>query len=456
MERNMEGKGNFGEGKVWRHIISQALPLTLAQLVQILYNLVDRIYIGHLPGDAQGLALTGVGVTFPVITLIAAFTNLFASGGAPLCSMARGKKDDKRALEIMGCTLFMQILVGIIVGVAAFLTMKPLLYLLGASDATYPYAAGYLRIYLLGTVFLMVGTGMNLFINLQGFPKIGMMTTLLGAILNIILDPVFIFVFKMGVEGAAIATVISQFVSAVWVISFLFGKKAVLRISREYIKPRILLIKDIVILGMAGFVMQATNCIVQAVCNASLGYYGGDVYIGIMTILNSVREILGLPVGGLASGGQPVLSYNYGAGENKRVKEAIKFLSLVGSCYMLVVWLIIMLFPSFFIRLFSSDIQMVTYGNRVFMIYFGAFFMMQFQFIGQSTFTALGKSKQAIFFSIFRKVIIVLPLTLLLPGLGFGTDGVFIAEPISNVIGGLACFITMLVTVYRKLDNKPD
>lgn len=456
MERNMEGKGNFGEGKVWRHIISQALPLTLAQLVQILYNLVDRIYIGHLPGDAQGLALTGVGVTFPVITLIAAFTNLFASGGAPLCSMARGKKDDKRALEIMGCTLFMQILVGIIVGVTAFLTMKPLLYLLGASDATYPYAAGYLRIYLLGTVFLMVGTGMNLFINLQGFPKIGMMTTLLGAILNIILDPVFIFVFKMGVEGAAIATVISQFVSAVWVISFLFGKKAVLRISREYIKPRILLIKDIVILGMAGFVMQATNCIVQAVCNASLGYYGGDVYIGIMTILNSVREILGLPVGGLASGVQPVLSYNYGAGENKRVKEAIKFLSLVGSCYMLVVWLIIMLFPSFFIRLFSSDIQMVTYGNRVFMIYFGAFFMMQFQFIGQSTFTALGKSKQAIFFSIFRKVIIVLPLTLLLPGLGFGTDGVFIAEPVSNVIGGLACFITMLVTVYRKLDYKPD
>jgi len=456
MERSMEGKGNFGEGKIWRHIISQALPLTLAQLVQILYNLVDRIYIGHLPGDTQGLALTGVGVTFPVITLIAAFTNLFASGGAPLCSMARGKKDDKRALEIMGCTLFMQILVGIIVGVTAFLTMKPLLYLLGASDATYPYAAGYLRIYLLGTVFLMVGTGMNLFINLQGFPKIGMMTTLLGAILNIILDPVFIFVFKMGVEGAAIATVISQFVSAVWVISFLFGKKAVLRISREYIKPRILLIKDIVILGMAGFVMQATNCIVQAVCNASLGYYGGDVYIGIMTILNSVREILGLPVGGLASGGQPVLSYNYGAGENKRVKEAIKFLSLVGSCYMLVVWLIIMLFPSFFIRLFSSDIQMVTYGNRVFMIYFGAFFMMQFQFIGQSTFTALGKSKQAIFFSIFRKVIIVLPLTLLLPGLGFGTDGVFIAEPVSNVIGGLACFITMLVTVYRKLDNKPD
>ncbi len=449
----MTDKGNFGEGKVWKHILGQALPLTLAQLVQILYNLVDRIYIGHLPNDTDGMALTGLGITFPVITLIAAFTNLFASGGAPLCSISRGKKDDKRAVEIMGCTMAMQVIVGVIVGIVIYTWMKPILYLLGASDVTYPHASGYLRICLLGTPFFMIGTGMNAFINLQGFPKIGMMTTLIGAVLNIILDPIFIFVFDMGIEGAAVATVISQIVSAVWVFRFLTGKKPVLRLRLIDIKPKISLLKEIVTLGLAGFVMQATNSIIQAVCNISLGFYGGDVYIGIMTILNSVREILSLPVGGLSNGSQPILSYNYGAGKNQRVKNSIKFISFIGSIYMVIVWLVVMIFPTFFIRLFSNDIETLALGKKVFQIYFMAFFMMQFQFIGQSTFTALGKSKQAIFFSIFRKVIIVLPLTLLLPMYGLGTNGVFLAEPISNVIGGLACFITMILTIYRKLDN---
>lgn len=447
----MAAKGNFSEGKVWHHILMQTLPLTLAQLVQILYNLVDRIYIGHLPGAAQGAALTGVGITFPVITLIAAFTNLFASGGAPLCSIARGKKNDRHAAAIMGCTLAMQIIVGIAVAVLVFVTMKPLLYLLGASDVTYPFAASYLRIYLVGTVFLMIGTGMNLFINLQGFPRIGMLTTLIGAVLNMILDPLFMFVLDWGVEGAAIATVISQLISAVWVLRFLSGRQAVLKLRIADIRPRLKLVKEIVTLGLAGFVMQATNCLIQAVCNASLGYYGGDVYIGIMTILNSVREILSLPVNGLASGSQPVLSYNYGAGENRRVRQALKFTSLVGSAYMVIAWAFIMLFPPFFIRLFSSDTTMLEPGGRAIRLYFIAFFMMQFQFIGQSAFTSLGKSRQAIFFSIFRKVIIVLPLTLWLPGVGLGVDGVFLAEPISNVVGGLACFVTMYFTVYRKL-----
>ncbi len=449
----MIDKGNFGEGKIWKHILRQALPLTLAQMVQILYNLVDRIYIGHLPNDTDGMALTGLGITFPVITLIAAFTNLFASGGAPLCSIARGKKDEKRAVEVMGCTMAMQVIVGVIVGIVIFIWMKPILYLLGASDVTYPYAAAYLRICLLGTPFFMIGTGMNSFINLQGFPKIGMLTTLIGAILNIILDPIFIFVFDMGIEGAAIATVISQIVSAVWVFAFLTGKKPILRLRIKDIKPKFFLLKEIVTLGLAGFVMQATNSIIQAVCNITLGFYGGDVYIGIMTVLNSVREILGLPVGGLSNGSQPILSYNYGAGKNKRVKKSIQFISIIGSIYMVIVWLVVMIFPTFFIRLFSNDVETLVLGKKVFQIYFIAFFMMQFQFIGQSTFTALGKAKQAIFFSIFRKVIIVLPLTLLLPMIGLGTHGVFWAEPISNVIGGLACFITMIVTIYRKLDN---
>ncbi len=449
----MEQKGDFEHGKVGRLILSQAVPLTIAQFVQVIYNIVDRIYLGHLPGEEVGAALTGVGLVFPIITLIAAFTNLLAMGGTPLCAMARGKHDEDRAKRIEANVLSLQILMGVVLAILAFLTMKPALYLLGASDITYTYAREYLQIYLLGTVFFTIGSGMNGFINLQGFAGIGMCTTIIGAVINLILDPVFIFGFDMGVRGAALATVISQSVSCIWVIAFLFGRKTVIKLRvTDLFRFDFVLIKKIVSLGMAGFIMAASNSTVQAVCNKTLSIYGGDIYIGVMTIINSVREIIGLPINGITGGSQPVISFNYGARKYVRVRQGIRFTAEVGFGYTAVMWALIMIFPMFFLRLFSSDQTLIAAGHEPILIYFAAFFMMSFQFAGQSTFVALGKSKQSIFFSMLRKVIIVVPLTIILPMIpAIGVYGVFLAEPVSNVLGGLASFLTMYFTVYRKM-----
>ena len=441
---------DFSEGKVWRNIISQTIPLTLAQLVQLLYNVVDRIYIGHLPGT-DNMALTGVGVTFPIITLISAFTCLFGMGGTPLFSIARGAKEEERAGKIMGNVFTLLFGCSLVLFVLCYLFKEPILYLFGASDASYGYADAYLRIYLLGTTFSMLATGMNGFINAQGFPKIGMLTTVIGAVLNLILDPLFIFVFDLGVAGAALATVFSQMVSAVWVLQFLTGKKALFTLKRRNLKPVPGLVKEIVSLGASGFIMQGTNCLVQIVCNATLQSYGGDLYVGIMTVLNSVREVLSLPINGISSGAQPVLGYNFGAGKYDRVKEGIRFTAMIGTLYTAVMWLLVIVFPKVLISVFSNDHAMLEAGPEVLKIYFFGFIFMTFQFGGQSAFQALGCAKQAIFFSILRKGIIVVPLTLLLPKLGMGVNGVFIAEPVSNAIGGLACFLTMWFTLYRRL-----
>ncbi len=446
-------KGNFGQGKIGSLILAQAIPLTLAQFVQVIYNVVDRMYIGHIPGEEAGAALTGVGLTFPLITLVAAFINLFSSGGAPLCSMARGKDDTERARKIEANAFTMQIYVGLAAAIVLFLLMRPLLYLFGASDIAYAYASQYLSIYLLGSVFLTIGTGMNSFINLQGFPRIGMCTTLIGAVLNLVLDPLFIFGLDMGVRGAALATVISQFVSACWVMLFLFGKNAVVALRfRDLFHLDFSLLKEMVALGLSGFIMAATNSACQAVCNATLSVHGGDIYIGVMTIINSVREMIGLPVGGITSGAQPILSFNYGAQNNHRVKQGIRFTAWIGFLYTFFMWLLVMLLPMAFLRIFTPDQSLVSAGKMPLIIYFMGFFMMSFQFAGQSAFVSLGKSKQAVFFSLFRKIIIVVPLTVLLPNIpALGVMGVFLAEPISNLVGGLACFVTMYLTVYRKL-----
>lgn len=442
-------RSDFSTGRVWRHIVALAVPMTAAQFVQILYNIVDRIYIGHLPG-ASSLALTGVGLTFPIITLIIACTNLFGMGGSPLCSIARGKRDDEQAEKIMGNTCGMLLISGFVIIVIGFLLMKPMLYLFGASDQTYPYAQAYLRIYLIGTPCVMIGTGMNGFINLQGFARTGMLTVMIGAIVNIILDPIFIFVFDMGVAGAGFATVIAQFVSAIWVLHFLLGKQTLLRIRRKYLKPVWSLQKEIISLGMAGFIMAATNSLVQVVCNSSLQQYGGDVYVGIITVINSVREIVMLPVNGITSAAQPVLGFNYGAREYKRVKQAIAFLSVSLITYTFLAWLFLLVAPRLLFGIFTSDAELIRLGIPAMHIYFFGFFMMALQFSGQTTFVGLGQSKQAIFFSLFRKVIIVVPLTILLPhAASLGVNGVFLAEPISNFIGGTASFVTMLFTVKR-------
>ena len=419
--------------------------MTLAQLINVLYSVVDRIYIGHLP-HASAEALTGIGLCLPIITIISAFANLFGMGGAPLCSIARGGHEEKRAQKVMGNSFSM---------ILCFALKRPILYLFGASEATYGYADDYITIYLLGTVFVMVSLGMNNFINAQGFGKMGMLTVLLGAVMNIILDPVLIFGLGMGVRGAAIATVISQGASALWVFVFLTGKKALFRLTPESMKLKASLVKDITFLGTSGFVMSVTNGTVQIVCNAVLARYGGDLYVGIMTVINSVREIATLPLNGLTSGAQPVMGYNYGAGCYKRVKSSIKFITVVGVVFSLILWAVVFLEPRFFLHLFTSEQELIEKGIPALQIYFCGIFMMALQFVGQSTNVALNRPKQAVFFSLFRKVIIVVPLTILLPMIGgLGTDGVFWAEPVSNVIGGTACFVTMLVTVWPALKEK--
>ena len=443
---------DFSKGAVWRNIVSQAVPLTLAQLVQLLYNVVDRIYLGHLPGT-NNLALTGVGLTFPIVALVAAFSCLFGMGGAPLFAIARGAKKEKEADKILGSVFTLLVTTSIVLIIFCYCFRKPILYLFGASDASYVYADEYLKVYILGTTASMVTMGMNGFINGQGYPRIGMLTTVIGAVLNLILDPVFIFMMGMGVKGAALATIISQFVSALWILRFLTSKKAVHKLWVKNMKPEWKRTKEILFLGMAGFIMQATNCVVQITCNATLQIYGGDLYIGVMTVLNSVREVLMLPVLGISNGAQPVLGYNYGAKEYGRVKTGIRFTSLIGTGYTLLIWGVIMLIPHFFFRIFTSDSAIIEAGPQALHIYFFGFFFMAFQFAGQSVFQGLGKAKFAITFSLLRKVVIVVPLTLILPKMGLGVNGVFMAEPISNAIGGLACFITMWMTVYKKLED---
>ena len=445
-------KNDFSQGKMWKNILNQAIPLTIAQAVQVLYNVVDRIYLGHLPGSS-GLALTGVGLIFPIVALVTACGNLFSTGGMPLCAMARGAGEEDRAEKIMNNTFSMLLLTGILLTVVGYAFRKPILYLFGASDETYPYADEYLTVYLAGTVASMISTGMNVFINAQGFPRTGMMTVLLGAVLNVILDPIFIFTFDMGVRGAAIATVISQCVSCVWVLWFLTGKKALLTLKPRLMRPDGKLLKEIVSLGIPGFIMQGTNCLVQAACNATLKIYGGDAYIGVMTVLNSVREIFMLAVTGLTHGARPVISFNYGAKQYRRVRSGILFITWVGAGFTLVCWALVLLFPEFLLRLFTSDESMVVLGVSAMHIYFFGFVFMPLQFAGQTTFTALGKAKQAVFFSLLRKAFIVFPLTLLLPK-WFGVDGVFLAEPVSNFVGGVACYATMMATVWPMLKRE--
>ncbi len=450
----MDTKNDFGKGSVAKNILGLAVPMTLAQIVNVLYSVVDRIYIGHIP-NASANALTGIGLALPVITIIIAFANLFGMGGAPLCSIARGAGEHERAEKIMGNSFCMLILSGVCLFVFCMVFKRPMLYLFGASDETFPYADAYLSIYLLGTLFVMVSLGMNSFINSQGFGKIGMCTVLIGAVLNLILDPVFIFLFDMGVQGAALATVISQLVSAVFVFRFLTGKEAVYTIKKKNLRPDKKLIGEITSLGLSNFIMAVTNGLVQIVCNATLQRYGGDLYVAIMTVINSVREIVQMPVSGLGNGTQPVIGFNYGAGKYKRVRSAIRFSTTFGVIATTASWALMFFFPEFFLRLFTEQEELVQAGVPAMRLYFFGFFMMSLQFSGQSVFVALGKSRQAIFFSLLRKAFIVVPLTLLLPMMfQLGVKGVFLAEPVSNFIGGAACFTTMMLTVWPALKEK--
>ena len=455
MSRSQTAVNDFSVGSVRGAIVRMAVPITLAQLINILYNIVDRMYIGHIPG-AGALALTGLGLCLPVISIVMAFARLSGMGGGPLCSIERGKGDLEAAEHIMGNSFSLLLIFAGALTVLGEIFLRPLLYAFGASSDTIGYAVDYARIYLAGNLFVLISLGMNSFINAQGFARTGMMTTLVGAVANIALDPLMIFVLGWGVRGAAIATVISQGLSALWVMQFLTGKKAILKLRLRYLRLRWHWVKQILALGFSGFVMALTNSVVQVACNTVLSAFGGDLYVGVMTVINSIREVVSMPVQGITSASEPVLGFNYGAGKPRRVRQGIGFISLVAVGYSLLIWLVVRCVPGPMIRIFNSEPELVAAGIPALRLYFCAFFMQALQFAGQSTFVSLGKSRQAIFFSIFRKIILVTPLTLLLPRTGLGVSGVFWAEAISNVAGGLCCFGTMYFTVYRPLGKAEE
>ena len=445
----LKQKNDFSKGSIPGNIMKLALPMTAAELVNILYSVIDRIYLGHLPGSSH-LALTGIGVTLPIISILLGFANLCGMGGAPLCSISRGGGDEEEAEQIMGNSFALLLLLGT-AATAFFLAFKtPILYLFGASDQTFPYAEQYISIYLRGTLFVMISLGMNPFINVQGFGKAGMLTVVIGAAVNIVLDPIFIFVLEMGVRGAALATVIAQGISAVWVLWFLVGPRAILRLRPSCLRLDGRRTRNIIALGLSGFFMNMTNSLVQIICNATLRTYGGDLYVGVMTIINSVREVFSMPVQGLSNGAQPVTSFNYGAKEYRRVRESIRFSTGVIVAYSSAFWLLAMVFPEILIRMFNQEADIIAAGVPAMRIYFALFIPMSLQVAGQRVFVSLGRSKQAIFFSLLRKAIINAPLTILLP-IWLGSTGVFAAEAVSQLIGGFACFFTMYLTVYRPM-----
>lgn len=429
------------------------MPMIGAEIVNALYSIVDRMFIGRIPGVGT-LALTGVGITFPFIMIISAFAMLSGMGGSPLVSIARGKGRDEDAERILGTSFAMLVLSGVALTVAGLTFKRPLLTLLGASADTIEYADQYITIYLMGSLFVMLSLGLTPFINAQGFTRVGMQTVALGAVINIALDPLFIFTFGMGLRGAAWATVIAQGASALYTLLFLRSHRAIVRLKPRFIRLDGKWMKKILALGVSTFTMNLTECTVQIVCNVTLQAYGGDTYVGVMTVIHSIRQVLMMPLSGFAQGSQPVMGFNYGARRYDRVRKGIGFTTAVCLIYATAAWAAINLFPGAFVRLFSPDQALLEAALPSMRIYFSLFFMMSLQMAGQRSFLALGLSKPAVFFSLLRKAFIVAPLAWILPRyFGMGVNGVFIAEPISDLIGASACFLTFMKMVWPKLKS---
>lgn len=437
---------DLGKDSIGKLMFRLAVPAITAQLVNMLYNIVDRIYIGHIPAVGD-IALTGVGVAFPIIMMISAFSSLIGMGGAPRASIRMGEGDNDGAEHILG-NCFVTLL-----GIAAVLTAvflifgKDLLMLFGASSQTLPYASKYLTIYVCGTVFVQIALGMNIFISAQGFAQTSMLTVLIGAVINIVLDPVFIFGLQMGVQGAALATIISQAVSAAWVLWFLFGKKTKLRIQKKYFKLSKKILFPVLALGLSPFIMQSTESILNIVFNSSLQRYGGDLAVGAMTILASAMQILLLPLMGLTQGAQPIVSYNYGAGQIERVKKAFRLLMICCIAFTTAYWLLMMIRPQLFITLFNDKPELMEFTVWAARIYMGAAFIMGAQIACQQTFIAVGQAKSSLFLALLRKIILLIPLIYVLP-LFFENKvlGVFLAEPVADL---LATSVTVLLFFFQ-------
>ena len=445
----MQNDKNFlGTAPIGKLLLKLSIPTVIAQLINMLYNVVDRIYIGHIPGEGS-LALTGVGVCMPIIMIVTAFAALISSGGAPRASICMGKQDNKSAEQILGNCFSLQIVVSIVLTVVLLIWNKDLLMAFGASKNTLGYATDYMHIYALGTLFVQLTLGMNAFITAQGFTTTSMVSVLIGAICNITLDPVFIFVFNMGVKGAALATVLSQAISTIWVVVFLSGKKTQLHLRKKYmgLKPKIFL--PCVALGLATFIMQASESVVTVCFNSSLLHYGGDIAVGAMTILTSVMQFAMLPLQGIAQGSQPIASYNYGAKNADRVKKTFRLLVITCLTYSTLLWAAVQIIPKVFVSIFTSDAKLVAFTAPMLKIYLGGLFLFGIQIACQITFTSLGKAVNSIIVAVMRKFVLLLPLIYIMPHVVSNpTIGVYMAEPIADIIAVL--FTSVLFTFQFK------
>lgn len=438
-----DNKDFLGTQPIGRLLLKLALPTVAAQLINMLYNIVDRMYIGHIK-DVGALALTGVGVCMPLIMIISAFAALVGNGGAPRASIYMGKKDTDAAQKILGNCFSLQIIISIILTIILLIGNKTFLLAFGASENTISYAVNYMNIYAIGTIFVQLTLGMNAFITAQGFAKTGMLSVLIGAVANIILDPVFIFGMNMGVRGAALATIISQALSCIWVLSFLFGKKTFLKIKPENLRLHAKIILPCVALGSSLFIMQASESIISVCFNSSLLKYGGDIAVGAMTILTSVMQFAMLPLQGLGQGAQPIMSYNYGAKNNDRVRKTFLLLLKVSFGYSIVLWAIVMLFPQMFAMMFTSDNALLSFTSQALRIYMASMFMFGIQIACQMAFNALGKAKDSIIVAVMRKFILLIPLIYIMPAIfkANQTNAVYMAEPVADFIA--VCFTAIL------------
>lgn len=450
MKLKMSQEVDLGKEPVGHLLFILAVPAITSQVVNALYNMVDRMYIGHIP-EVGSAALTGVGVCFPIIMIISAFAYLFGMGGAPRASIFMGKKDNDTAEKILGnCTTSLMI-IAVLLTVLVLIFQEPLLYLFGASENTIGYAMDYMTIYAIGTIFVQLTLGLNAFISAQGFSKISMLTVVIGAVTNIVLDPIFIFVLNMGVQGAAVATVMSQALSAIWAFWFLSGKNTILKLKRENLKINFHILLPCIALGVAPFAMQATESVLVLCFNSSLLKYGGDLAVGAMTILSSVMQFAMLPLQGLTQGGQPIISYNYGAKQGDRVQKAFKLQTISCFSYSSILWLLIMIFPSLFVAIFTSDPQLTEITIWALRIYMAGVLLMGIQISCQQTFIAFGNSKKSAFLAVFRKILVLIPLIYILPM--FISDqvfAVFLAEPIADTIAVL----TTSTMFYFEMKNK--
>ena len=434
----------LGTQPIWKLILQMGIPGLVAQLINLLYNLVDRMYIGHIP-DVGQLALTGVGLTLPALQIISAFSALVGNGGAPLAAISLGKGDRERAERILG-NGFVTLIAFAVSLTALFLAIrKPFLYMVGASDATYPYANDYIVIYLLGTIFVQLTLGLNPFITCQGESRIAMMSIVIGAAINIVLDPILIFGLNMGVRGAALATVISQAASATWIVSFLSRKDVSLRIRRDRMKPNVKIILGVFALGVSPFIMNSTESLISIVLSSGLSRYGGDLYVGSLTILQSVMQLISIPLGGFTGGVAPIMSYNFGAGKSDRVKATFVRLLAIGFSYSFLIALSAMLFPQMFAKMFTSNAELVALVGRVLPIFIAGMLIFGVQSVCQSTFMALGQAKRSLLIALLRKVVLLAPLAAILPAITQNVMSIYWAEPISDCLSAATCLIVFIL-----------